>query len=140
MFATTNWSEVFKWILLMPLFAIAGATSSLFFVYTLAGIFYLLEKIYKKIITPLCIKYPIISFVFDMTLSTLGKLFVWLILLTITDCCVSVFYVYYLSTAEINLILSVAVFVIYSFYHFYHKYKKYKIEPTTFLSNFMKDF
>lgn len=139
MFATTNWSEVFKWILLMPLFAIAGATFSLFFVYTLASIFYLLGKIYKKIIAPLCIKYPIISFVFDMILSTLGKLFVWLILLTITAFCVSD-YIYYPSTAELNLILSVAVFVIYSFYHFYHKYKKYKIEPTTFLSNFMKDF
>lgn len=105
----------------------------------IVSIAYFLKKIYKKFITPLCKKYPIIPFVFDMTLGTLGKLFLWLIALGITAFCVEE-YIYYPSVAELHLILSIAVFVIYSFYHFYHKYKKYKIEPTTFLSNFMKDF
>ena len=128
-------------ILIAPIVttAVTMAITFIFFVIPIVSIAYFLKIIYKKFITPLCKKYPIIPFVFDMTLGTLGKLFLWLIALGITAFCVEE-YIYYPSVAELHLILSIAVFVIYSFYHFYHKYKKYKIEPTTFLSNFMKDF
>jgi hypothetical protein len=133
MFAVTNWSEVFKWILLMPLFAIMGATASLLFVYTVGAIFYLLEKIYIYIINPLFKKYPIIHFISKIILVIFIQIFIWLILLTIISLFVEEFtyqpfsqYNDYEWLAIFNLILTFIIFVFYNIYNIYNKYQNYK--------------